>query len=240
VLANRSYVNQALAWAAANSWQIGPEGPNSADAFCCGQTYIDLYRLNPQPVDLADISSRINAWIASSATNQLFWIDAFYMAGPTFARMGNLTGDTNYHQKLWQMYSYMKDGIHLFDATASLWYRDATFIYPAATNAHGGKVFWSRGNGWVFAGLARVLQQMQPTRRIIRITPRCFRRWPLPSKPSRGRTACGARAFTMRGNIRTLKPAARDFSRTDSRGASAADCCLCRATRTPSCALGMG
>jgi unsaturated rhamnogalacturonyl hydrolase len=163
VLANRSYVNRAFAWAAANSWQIGPEGPNSADAFCCGQTYIDLYRLNPQPVGLADISSRVNAWIASSATNQLFWIDAFYMAGPTFARMASLTGNTNYLQKLWQMYSYMKDGIHLFDPSASLWYRDATFIYPAATNAHGGKVFWSRGNGWVFAGLARVLQQMQPS-----------------------------------------------------------------------------
>jgi rhamnogalacturonyl hydrolase YesR len=161
VLANRSYVNRAFAWAAANSWQIGPEGPNSADAFCCGQTYIDLYRLNPQPVDLADISNRVNAWVASPATNQLFWIDAFYMAGPTFARMGSLTGDTNYYQKLWQMYSYMKDGIHLFDTSASLWYRDATFIYPAATNANGGKVFWSRGNGWVFAGLARVLQQMQ-------------------------------------------------------------------------------
>jgi len=81
VLANRSYVNRAFAWAAANSWQIGPEGPNSADAFCCGQTYIDLYRLNPQSGDLADISSRVNTWVASPATNQLFWIDAFYMAG---------------------------------------------------------------------------------------------------------------------------------------------------------------
>jgi rhamnogalacturonyl hydrolase YesR len=161
VLANRSYINRAFAWAAANSWLIGPEGPNSADAFCCGQTYIDLYRLNPPASDLTDISSRVNAWMASPATNQLFWIDAFYMAGPTFARMASLTGDTNYLQKLWQMYSYMKYGLHLFDATASLWYRDATFIYPAATNAHGGKVFWSRGNGWVFAGLARVLQQMQ-------------------------------------------------------------------------------
>jgi rhamnogalacturonyl hydrolase YesR len=161
VLANRSYVNRAFAWAAANSWLIGPEGPNSADAFCCGQTYIDLYRLNPQPAYLTDITNRVNAWVASSATNQLSWIDAFYMAGPTFARMGSLTGDTNYYRKLWQMYSYMKDGIHLFDTNASLWYRDASYIYPAATNAHGGKVFWSRGNGWVFAGLARVLQQMQ-------------------------------------------------------------------------------
>ena len=149
VLVNRSYVSNGFAWAAANSWQIGPEGPGSADAFCCGQTYIDLYRLNPQPGDLTDITNRVNAWVASSATNQLTWIDAFYMAGPTFARMGRLTGDTNYYQKLWQMYSFMKDGIHLYDTNAALWYRDTNYIYPAAMTASGKKVFWSRGNGWV-------------------------------------------------------------------------------------------
>lgn len=160
VLANRTYINQAFAWANANQWLIGPGGSNDADSYCCGQTYIDLYRLDPQPGDLTDITNRVNTWVASPATNQLYWIDAFYMAGPTFARLGNLTGNTNYYQKLWQMYSYMKDGLGLFDTNASLWYRDATYIYPLATNANGGKVFWSRGNGWVFAGLARVLQEM--------------------------------------------------------------------------------
>ena len=163
VLVNRSYVNQAFSWARTNQWLIGPEGANSANAYCCGQTYVDLYRLNPQPGDLTDITNHVNAWVSSSATNQLTWIDAFYMAGPTFARLGNLTGDTNYFQKLWEMYSYMKDGLRLYDTNASLWYRDVSYIYPAAKSANGGKVFWSRGNGWVFAGLARVLQQMPVT-----------------------------------------------------------------------------
>ena len=160
VLTDRAYVNWALAWGTSNQWLIGPGGSNDADSYCCGQTYIDLYRLTSQSTYITDITNRVNAWVASSATNQLYWIDAFFMAGPTFASMGNLTGNTNYYEKLWQMYSYMKGGIGLFDTSASLWYRDATYIYPAATNANGGKVFWSRGNGWVFAGLARVLQQM--------------------------------------------------------------------------------
>jgi unsaturated rhamnogalacturonyl hydrolase len=161
VLTDRAYVNWALGWGNTNQWLIGPGGSNDADSYCCGQTYIDLYRLAPQTTtDITDITNRVNAWVASSATNQLYWIDSFFMAGPTFARMGNLTGNTNYYEKLWQMYSYMKDGIGLFDPSASLWYRDATYIYPLATNANGGKVFWSRGNGWVFAGLARVLQEM--------------------------------------------------------------------------------
>ena len=163
VLVNRSYLNRAFSWAGSNQWLIGPEGAASANAYCCGQTYVDLYRLNPQLGDLTDITNRVNAWLSSSATNQFTWIDAFYMAGPTFARLGNLTGDTNYFQKLWEMYSYMKDGLGLYDTNASLWYRDVSYIYPAAKNANGGKVFWSRGNGWVFAGLTRVLQQMPVT-----------------------------------------------------------------------------
>jgi unsaturated rhamnogalacturonyl hydrolase len=160
VLVSRAYINQAFAWAEANQWQIGPEGSQSADALNCGQTYIDLYRLDPQTANLTDITSTLNDWTASGDTHQLYWIDAFYMAGPTFARMSNLTGNTNYNQQLWQMYSYMKNGLRLYDAASSLWYRDASYIYPAATNSLGGKVFWSRGNGWVFAGLARVMQQM--------------------------------------------------------------------------------
>jgi unsaturated rhamnogalacturonyl hydrolase len=160
VLTDRPYVNRAFAWGNANQWLIGPGGSNNADSYCCGQTYLDLYRLTSRTTYITDITNRVNAWVASSATNQLYWIDAFFMAGPTFARMGNLTGNTNYYEKLWRMYGYMKGGLGLFDTNASLWYRDATYIYPAATNANGGKVFWSRGNGWVFAGLARVLQQM--------------------------------------------------------------------------------
>jgi unsaturated rhamnogalacturonyl hydrolase len=158
----RTYINWALSWGNANQWLIGPEinTGSAANAFCCGQTYIDIYRMDSQPLFITSMTNNVNTWVASSATNQLYWIDAFYMAGPTFARMGNLTGNTNYFQKLWQMYSYMKDGIGLFDPSSSLWYRDATFVYPKAMNAAGGKVFWSRGNGWVFAGLAEVLQQM--------------------------------------------------------------------------------
>jgi rhamnogalacturonyl hydrolase YesR len=39
-----------------------------------------------------------------------------------------------------------------------LFYRDKSFFN--AHEANGSKVFWARGNGWVFAGLARVLAEM--------------------------------------------------------------------------------
>jgi rhamnogalacturonyl hydrolase YesR len=44
----------------------------------------------------------------------------------------------------------------LYDQANHLWWRDRNFDPPFAT-ANGKPCYWSRGNGWVFAGLARVL-----------------------------------------------------------------------------------
>ena len=42
--------------------------------------------------------------------------------------------------------------------TEHLYYRDSRYFDQREQN--GAKVFWSRGNGWVLAGLARVLQYL--------------------------------------------------------------------------------
>ena len=44
----------------------------------------------------------------------------------------------------------------LYDPAEHLFYRDSTFF--ARREPNGRKVFWGRGNGWVMAGLARVLE----------------------------------------------------------------------------------
>jgi rhamnogalacturonyl hydrolase YesR len=44
---------------------------------------------------------------------------------------------------------------YLYDRQERLFYRDSRFFDQR--DASGRKLFWSRGNGWVFAGLARVL-----------------------------------------------------------------------------------
>jgi unsaturated rhamnogalacturonyl hydrolase len=158
VLGERDYHDWEVSWGNANAWLIGPEGPWHADAYACGQTYIDLYRMDLQPVYLADIKARTDALVATNAVDGWWWIDAFYMQGPVLARLGNLTGDTNYFNKLWLMYDDMKTRRGLFDPATSLWWRDGSYTNQVTPN--GKKVIWSRGNGWVFAGLARVLQQM--------------------------------------------------------------------------------
>ena len=54
----------------------------------------------------------------------------------------------------------------LLDKKAGLYYRDFRFI--GQKTAHGKKILWSRGNGWAFGGLARILEylpQSDPHRR---------------------------------------------------------------------------
>ena len=47
---------------------------------------------------------------------------------------------------------------HLFDREHGLFYRDKRFFDAKTSN--GREVFWSRGNGWAFAGIPRVLSHL--------------------------------------------------------------------------------
>jgi len=86
------------------------------------------------------------------------WCDALYMSPPALLRLTAATGDTRYREfavtKWWDTSEF------LYDKDEHLYYRDSTFF--AKREANGKKVFWSRGNGWVLAGLARMLQFLPP------------------------------------------------------------------------------
>ena len=47
----------------------------------------------------------------------------------------------------------------LFDKKESLYYRDERFKTQLDNDT---KIFWARGNGWVFAGLANILNELDP------------------------------------------------------------------------------
>jgi len=63
----------------------------------------------------------------------------------------------DYHAAMYDRYDQTRTVRGLYDADAGLWYRDERYVYPAAQTPNGEKIFWSRGNGWVFAAHARVL-----------------------------------------------------------------------------------
>ncbi|WP_312515113.1 glycoside hydrolase family 88 protein, partial [Massilia sp.] len=50
----------------------------------------------------------------------------------------------------------------MYDPDEQLYYRDAKYVYPRHKSVNGKKDFWARGDGWVFAGLAKVLADLPP------------------------------------------------------------------------------
>jgi unsaturated rhamnogalacturonyl hydrolase len=79
-----------------------------------------------------------------------------FMAPPAWIALSRVTGDPRYlghaDQEFWATTDY------LYDRTDHLYYRDSRFMSQRDPN--GRKIFWGRGNGWVFAGLARILTDL--------------------------------------------------------------------------------
>jgi rhamnogalacturonyl hydrolase YesR len=155
-----SYLKLATEWAELNHWQPGPR-PRHADDQCCGQTYLVLNELSPAPGKIAGIKARIDSLVAypKPGREDWSWCDALFMVPPVFAQLGRATGDPKYFATLDQMYWDTND--FLFDKEAGLFYRDSRFLDRRDKN--GEKIFWSRGNGWVIAGLVRVLCYLPKT-----------------------------------------------------------------------------
>jgi rhamnogalacturonyl hydrolase YesR len=97
--------------------------------------------------------------VAGSAVNDWTWIDAIQMAMPVFAKLGRMGTSTSTYEKAYAMYAHTKNvqgGNGLYSKTDHLWWRDQDFD-PPYTEPNGKSCYWSRGNGWVFAALVRVL-----------------------------------------------------------------------------------
>jgi unsaturated rhamnogalacturonyl hydrolase len=96
-------------------------------------------------------------------TDRWTWADSLYMAPPTIGLLAKITGNDRYLRFVDAEFAFAYDS--LFDPTDALFYRDARFVEQRTPS--GAKVFWSRGNGWVYAGLALFLDSVpdeHPTR----------------------------------------------------------------------------
>lgn len=84
------------------------------------------------------------------------WCDALFMALPAFARMAKILEEPKYLKKSDELWWLTSD--YLYKKTDSLIFRDDRFFEKRSQNGH--KIYWSRGNGWVFSGLTRVLNYL--------------------------------------------------------------------------------
>ena len=166
---NPKYREAMLAAGETNQWQPGP-AMYDADDQCIGQTYAELYLLCREPRMIQPLRGRFDAILAkpTEVTNLAFvnpqararenwsWCDALFMAPPAWMRLYAATDDERYMN--FAVTNWWRTADYLYDKQEHLFYRDSTCFQK--TEANGKRVFWSRGNGWVMAGLARVLQYL--------------------------------------------------------------------------------
>ena len=180
LLHDQQMLDYSVRWAVYNQWKgateadpakwkyknygEGPDYVLFGDWQTCFQTYIDLYLLD-QASGTGDSKFKVQralevmGYEASSPQHDYWWwADALYMVMPVMTKMYRLTGDKKYLDKLHENLLY-SDSIML-DAETGLYFRDGKYVYPAHTTTSGKKDFWARGDGWVLAGLAKVLQDM--------------------------------------------------------------------------------
>ncbi len=77
-----------------------------------------------------------------------WWCDALFMAPPVLAKLSRATGDRKYLDFMDRQWWITSD--LLYSPSNHLFFRDKTFLDKHEAN--GSSIFWSRGNGWVFAG----------------------------------------------------------------------------------------
>lgn len=163
---NPKYADAMRAMGEKNQWRPGLR-PGHADDHAVIATYAQLYQIDKDRRQLAPALVLFNFlaarkydeplhWDSTIADRELAWCDALFMGPPALAAVSKATGDPRYldlADRLW-----WKTTDFLYDRGARLFFRDSRFF--EAREKNGQKIFWSRGNGWVIAGLARMLQDM--------------------------------------------------------------------------------
>ncbi len=138
-----------------------------ADDHCVGQMYIEMYKKYRDPKMIAGIQERFDYILANQPSLELKfgikggqdrwnWCDALFMAPPVWAKLARVTGEQKYLDYMLKEWQATTD--YLFDKDEHLYYRDSRYFEQREAN--GKKVFWSRGNGWSYGGLVRVLEEL--------------------------------------------------------------------------------
>jgi rhamnogalacturonyl hydrolase YesR len=137
-------ITQSYLWAAKHG--AGPEaiGPTrkAFDFIVDHPTHVTLAFY--QPPEGYDQTECLTRWC---------WCDALFMAPPAMLELSRQTGNDRY--RAFALKEFWATTDFLFDPAQHLYYRDSRFFEKRDEAKN--KLFWSRGNGWVFAGLARMI-----------------------------------------------------------------------------------
>ena len=178
LLRDDSMLQYSIRWAEHNKWKGATEPDRRkwryknygegqdyvlfGDWQICFQTFIDLYNSPLAPADKEFMVKRAKEVMGyeaySDASDYWWWADALYMVMPVMTKMYKLTGDKQYLTKMHDNWLYANS--IMYDKKTGLYFRDGKYVFPKHTTAAGKKDFWARGDGWVVAAFAKILQDL--------------------------------------------------------------------------------
>jgi rhamnogalacturonyl hydrolase YesR len=151
-------------------WGLG-QRPLHADDHVIAQSWIWVHGRDHDPAQIAPVKARFDAILADPPKAGLTfidgtedqpcqarwcWSDALFMAPPTWVALSAATKDPRYaaygDKEFWATTDW------LLDKQDGLYFRDSRYF--DRKDEQGRKIFWSRGNGWAYAGIVNILKTL--------------------------------------------------------------------------------
>lgn len=155
---------------AQEGWGLG-QRPLHADDHVIAQSWIWMYGRDHDLAQVAPVKARFDAILADPPHADLTfidgtedqpcqvrwcWSDALFMAPPTWIALSAATKDPRYaaygDKEFWASTDW------LLDKQDGLYFRDSRYFNRR--DDQGRKIFWSRGNGWAYAGVVNILKTL--------------------------------------------------------------------------------
>jgi len=167
ISAKAKYREAMIAMGETNQWKLGLRRYH-ADDHCVGQTYCELFMVTRDERMIAPMRGSFDFILANphnfptlefkqKGIGDLWsWCDSLFMAPPAWLRLSIATGEIKYRD--FAVTNWWRTSDYLYDRQEHLYFRDSTYF--AKREANGKKIFWSRGNGWVMGGLARMVEYL--------------------------------------------------------------------------------
>lgn len=157
------YLDYAHRWAVRNEWKFNDGSFYGVDQRCadnqlCAEVYFKLIDMGLSGATDENILEDMKPLMEEERCDYWSWCDLIYMGFTFYHLMANRYNDKSYEEKVYRLYKNIRDDRKCYDKEDHFWHRDENYLPEVKREDNGEKIFWGRGNGWAFAGLARGLE----------------------------------------------------------------------------------